>query len=607
MAITFTPEQFQELLQNIKASLRFEGAHPAAQPGAATPHQGNFSKCLSRFDGNKDTEVNAFIDAIQIYKECTNISDENALKGITMLFNGFAATWCQGVKSSLNTREEVKTLLKSTFSVKQSAYRVYRELFAGEQDEHISTDLFICKARALLAHLPENTVTEAVQVDMIYGLLLHRIRKEVPREKVNNLKKLIELARKVEENHMESLEKKATTSNSISSKPNSKKCKFCKVFGHATDECRRFKKKLEKESDSVKNENISDAKSSENTKLATQPSTNPTIKCFGCDTPGYVRRNCPKCNKNAEIKTASTNLESCTLDCTEKETRTRSRPKVPIKILGSHGTGFLDSCAGNSVSGYSLYQLLIKKGQEFEKVSVKVGFADGEKSNREILIAELKVTLMDKEIPTTVIIFPEAQNSVTLLGIDFLEDAEIIINAPQRVWKFLGDSTEHELQYGNISATMDNVQVSFVNTMRSDEGSSLTEDQRIEIEKFLSDNEDVFAVGGEPTPYAEHRIDTGDHIPVATPPNKMSTQKKELLYKELTSMQENDIEECESPWAAQVVLIPKKDSGVRVCLDYRRLNAITTSDKYPMSRIEEFLHNAKRTYYMYTIDLRNGY
>ncbi|XP_033213984.1 activity-regulated cytoskeleton associated protein 1-like [Belonocnema kinseyi] len=103
MAITFTPEQFQEFLQNIKASLRFEGAQPAAQPSAAAPHQGNFSKCVSRFDGSKDTDVNAFIDAIQIYKECTNISDENALKGIPMLLNGFAATGWKGVKSSVNT------------------------------------------------------------------------------------------------------------------------------------------------------------------------------------------------------------------------------------------------------------------------------------------------------------------------------------------------------------------------------------------------------------------------------------------------------------------------------------------------------------------------
>lgn len=80
--------------------------------------------------------------------------------------------------------------MKTTIGVKKPAYRVYRELSAREQDEHISTDLFICKARALLAHLPKNTATEAVQVDMIYGLLLHRIRKEVPREKVNNFKQL---------------------------------------------------------------------------------------------------------------------------------------------------------------------------------------------------------------------------------------------------------------------------------------------------------------------------------------------------------------------------------------------------------------------------------
>lgn len=67
------------------------------------------------------------------------------------------------------------------------------------------------------------------------------------------------------------------------------------------------------------------------------------------------------------------------------------------------------------------------------------------------------------------------------------------------------------------------------------------------------------------------------------------------------------IEKCESYWATPVILVPKKDNTVRICVNYRRLNAITKTDPYPMPRIDELIHLAKRTLFMLTLDLRSGY
>lgn len=72
-------------------------------------------------------------------------------------------------------------------------------------------------------------------------------------------------------------------------------------------------------------------------------------------------------------------------------------------------------------------------------------------------------------------------------------------------------------------------------------------------------------------------------------------------------LEEGIIKPCQSPWSAPVVMVPKKDGGTRVCVDYRQLNAITTPDVYPLPRIDDLLHNAKRTPFMSTIDLRAGY
>lgn len=55
------------------------------------------------------------------------------------------------------------------------------------------------------------------------------------------------------------------------------------------------------------------------------------------------------------------------------------------------------------------------------------------------------------------------------------------------------------------------------------------------------------------------------------------------------------------------MLIPKKDKEIRVCVDYRKLNAITITDTYPLPRIDDLLHAAKTTPFMSTLDLKSGY
>ncbi|KAG5882353.1 hypothetical protein JTB14_009879 [Gonioctena quinquepunctata] len=55
------------------------------------------------------------------------------------------------------------------------------------------------------------------------------------------------------------------------------------------------------------------------------------------------------------------------------------------------------------------------------------------------------------------------------------------------------------------------------------------------------------------------------------------------------------IEECESPYSAPVVLVPKPDGSVRLCVNYQALNEVIISDKYPLPRIDDLLHTAKQT------------
>jgi hypothetical protein len=113
-----------------------------------------------------------------------------------------------------------------------------------------------------------------------------------------------------------------------------------------------------------------------------------------------------------------------------------------------------------------------------------------------------------------------------------------------------------------------------------------------------------------PTPHAEHQIDTENHAPIAGPPYRVSPAKQRLLRSEVDDLLSEDIiEKCKSPWASLVVLVPKPDGSQRLCIDYRKLNAITRPDVYPLPRLEELLHSTGNGKYSYitTLDLRSGH
>ena len=67
------------------------------------------------------------------------------------------------------------------------------------------------------------------------------------------------------------------------------------------------------------------------------------------------------------------------------------------------------------------------------------------------------------------------------------------------------------------------------------------------------------------------------------------------------------IEKSESDWASPFIVVPKKDEGVRVSVNYRKLNPVTRFDAYPMPRVEELVDQIGNAQLITTLDLAKEY
>ena len=106
----------------------------------------------------------------------------------------------------------------------------------------------------------------------------------------------------------------------------------------------------------------------------------------------------------------------------------------------------------------------------------------------------------------------------------------------------------------------------------------------------------------------EHRIDTGDALPVALPLRRVAWVERDVIQKEVQKMKEqNIIVDSDSPWSSPPVLVKKKDGTVRFCIDYRKLNEVTVADKYLLPRIGDVLDELGRGVFFSVIDLKAGY
>ena len=139
-------------------------------------------------------------------------------------------------------------------------------------------------------------------------------------------------------------------------------------------------------------------------------------------------------------------------------------------------------------------------------------------------------------------------------------------------------------------------------------GFSPSHQQQVELDKMLDKHKKVLnSVPGQ-TSLVTLNIDTEGHKPVTSHPYRIAPRWREEVKSQIDALlQLGIIEPSTSPWSSSVVTVKKKDGGVRICIDFRAVNAVTIPDPYQMPLIEEILDLLATAKFISKVDLNKGF
>jgi hypothetical protein len=96
--------------------------------------------------------------------------------------------------------------------------------------------------------------------------------------------------------------------------------------------------------------------------------------------------------------------------------------------------------------------------------------------------------------------------------------------------------------------------------------------------------------------------------PISRCPYRMAPPELAEMKKQLEELlKKGFIRPSSSPWGCPAIFVKKKDDTLRMCVDYRPLNAVTIKNKYPLPHIDALFDQLASARVFSKIDLRSGY
>ena len=139
----------------------------------------------------------------------------------------------------------------------------------------------------------------------------------------------------------------------------------------------------------------------------------------------------------------------------------------------------------------------------------------------------------------------------------------------------------------------------------------LDPEQKVEAEKLLLEEKAIFSRSKNDIghiPDFQLKIELVDNIPVNEAYRKIPKQLYDEVKNHVNNLLANGwIRRSHSPYSSPMVCVRKKDGGLRLCIDFRRLNRKTIPDSQPIPRIQDILDDLGGNRWFSTLDMSQAY
>lgn len=217
------------------------------------------------------------------------------------------------------------------------------------------------------------------------------------------------------------------------------------------------------------------------------------------------------------------------------------------------------------------------------------------------------------DVPCLII---EDLNYDVILGVDFLRENNGIVDFSKNTVSF-GDGKDIVIKDGgddkleiSISCASWNAgdDVSGVIRQFVQENEFLNDHERAQLQRTLLKYSDVFDRPVRPIKDFSFRIQITDDSPFKMKNYPIPQSMRGEVDKTIRTMiNEGIIERSVTAYLNPIVVVKKKDGGVRICLDARRINEVTVPENEAPLNIDEILWKFNKTQVFSALDFSSSY